>query len=86
MKTSSGEPTQNWDELVERARGQVITTLESRLGITGLREKITWEGINTPLTCEQEQDSTVHHLPNIPTYRPLWLPYIFPLANLHQTH
>jgi len=43
--------TQNWDELVERARKQVIGIMEERLGVTNLREKITWEGVNTPLTC-----------------------------------
>ena len=55
IKTFKGDekaPSQDWDSLVERARQQVIHTMETRLGITGLREKITWEGVNTPLTCE----------------------------------
>jgi hypothetical protein len=38
--------------LVERARHQVIETMETRLGIKGLRGMIAWEGVNTPETCE----------------------------------
>lgn len=41
-----------WDELVERARGQIIEIMEGRLGIRGLREMIVWEGLNTPVTCK----------------------------------
>lgn len=44
--------TQDWNALVERARHQVIETLEKRLKIQGLREMIKWEEVNTPLTCE----------------------------------
>jgi phytoene desaturase (3,4-didehydrolycopene-forming) len=55
MKTSSGG-TQDWPALVEQARQQVIETMEKRLGITGLRDKILWEEVNTPLTCK----STYH--------------------------
>jgi phytoene desaturase (3,4-didehydrolycopene-forming) len=50
--SSPNKETQDWDALVERARGQVIETMEKRLGITDLRSKITWETVNTPLTCE----------------------------------
>jgi phytoene desaturase (3,4-didehydrolycopene-forming) len=49
--SSPNKETQDWDALVERARGQVIETMEKRLGITDLRSKITWETVNTPLTC-----------------------------------
>lgn len=49
--SSPNKETQDWDALVERARGQVIETMEKRLGITNLRSKITWETVNTPLTC-----------------------------------
>jgi phytoene desaturase (3,4-didehydrolycopene-forming) len=53
MKTpSSPETTQDWPALVEQARKQVIETMETRLGIKGLRDRIIWEEVNTPLTCE----------------------------------
>lgn len=42
---------QDWDELVERARKQIIEIVEERLGVKGLREMILWEDVNTPLTC-----------------------------------
>lgn len=50
-------PSQDWDALVDRARSQIIETMEKRLGITDLRSKITWEGTNTPLTCELKSRS-----------------------------
>ena len=43
--------SQDWEALVERAKGQVIETMEARLGVTGLRGMIRWEEVNTPLTC-----------------------------------
>ena len=43
--------SQDWPSLVERARKQVIESMEGRLGIKGLREKIIWEDVNTPVTC-----------------------------------
>ena len=43
--------SQDWPALVERARKQVVEIMEARLGITGLREKVIWEGVNTPITC-----------------------------------
>jgi phytoene desaturase (3,4-didehydrolycopene-forming) len=43
--------SQDWEALVERARGQVIQTMEARLGVRGLRGMIRWEEVNTPLTC-----------------------------------
>lgn len=53
MKTPDGDKrTQDWPALVEKARTQVIGTMETRLGIKGLREKIVWEEVNTPLTCK----------------------------------
>jgi phytoene desaturase (3,4-didehydrolycopene-forming) len=55
LNTPQGDgqkPTQDWDALVNQAREQIIHTMETRLGISGLKEKITWEGINTPVTCE----------------------------------
>jgi phytoene desaturase (3,4-didehydrolycopene-forming) len=52
MKTTSSETSQDWPALVEQARKQVIETMETRLGITGLRERILWEEVNTPLTCK----------------------------------
>lgn len=48
--------SQDWPALVERARQQVIDIMEKRLGIEDLRSHITWEGVNTPLTCK----STLH--------------------------
>lgn len=47
--------SQDWNALVERARSQVIETMETRLGIRGLRDMIAWEGLNTPETCERRQ-------------------------------
>ena len=43
---------QDWDALVDEARGQVIHTMETRSGIKGLKKKIRWESVNTPLTCK----------------------------------
>ena len=43
--------SQDWPALVEKARGQVIETMERRLGVQGLRGMIKWEEVNTPLTC-----------------------------------
>lgn len=43
--------SQDWEALVERAKGQVIETMEARLGVKGLRGMIRWEEVNTPLTC-----------------------------------
>lgn len=50
--TVPDKESQDWPALVERARRQVIECMETRLGITGLREKIVWEEVNTPITCE----------------------------------
>ncbi|ORX38700.1 hypothetical protein BD324DRAFT_599654 [Kockovaella imperatae] len=61
-RKSSGKkpnnPEQNWDELVDRARKQVIEVMQARLGINGLSEMITWEGINTPLTWQSKFNLT----------------------------
>jgi phytoene desaturase (3,4-didehydrolycopene-forming) len=43
---------QDWPGLVERARKQIIEIVEERLGMTGLRDMILWEEVNTPLTCK----------------------------------
>ena len=43
---------QDWPALVERARKQIIDIVEERLKITGLKDMITWEEVNTPLTCK----------------------------------
>ncbi|EIW67392.1 hypothetical protein TREMEDRAFT_34017, partial [Tremella mesenterica DSM 1558] len=53
-----GENTQEWSILVERAKTQVIDVMESRLGISGLREKIIWEEVNTPLTWKDKFNLT----------------------------
>ncbi|GFZ49305.1 Phytoene desaturase [Saitozyma sp. JCM 24511] len=50
--------SQDWDVLVERARHQVIETMETRLGIKGLREMIVWEGVNTPETWKDKFNLT----------------------------
>ena len=50
VKMPNGE-TQDWPTLVNKARDQVIYTMETRLGIKGLKDKILWEEVNTPLTC-----------------------------------
>lgn len=50
VQSPDGE-VQDWPTLVNTARDQVIHTMETRLGIKGLREKIIWEEVNTPLTC-----------------------------------
>lgn len=53
-KTGSGGvdgKSQDWPALVDRARAQIIETMETRLGIKGLKDMIVWEGINTPETC-----------------------------------
>nr|XP_031860064.1 uncharacterized protein CI109_004427 [Kwoniella shandongensis]KAA5527136.1 hypothetical protein CI109_004427 [Kwoniella shandongensis] len=60
---SKGEKTpdtesQDWPALVERARSQVIESMEKRLGIVGLREKIVWEGVNTPQTWKDKFNLT----------------------------
>ncbi|WWC90916.1 uncharacterized protein L201_005854 [Kwoniella dendrophila CBS 6074] len=52
------QDSQDWPALVERARKQVIEVMEGRLGITGLREKIVWEGINTPQTWKEKFNLT----------------------------
>jgi len=44
--------SQDWPALIERARSQIIEILEERLQVTDLRGKITWEDVNTPLSCE----------------------------------
>ena len=44
--------SQDWEALVERARKQVLEVMEQRLGIEGLRGMITWEEVNTPLSCQ----------------------------------
>jgi hypothetical protein len=44
--------SQDWPAMVEKARQQIIGILEERLGITNFRDMITWEDVNTPLTCE----------------------------------
>lgn len=63
--------TQDWPSLVERARKQVIESMESRLGITGLREKITWEEVNTPITCKfsHKSRSSMFRTPDLDVIR-----------------
>ncbi|WVF72604.1 hypothetical protein IAT40_007422 [Kwoniella sp. CBS 6097] len=56
-KTPDAE-SQDWPALVERARTQVIEVMEARLGIKGLREKITWEEVNTPQTWKDKFNLT----------------------------
>ncbi|ORY35350.1 hypothetical protein BCR39DRAFT_508926 [Naematelia encephala] len=59
IRTREGqEESQDWDSLVERARKQVIESMETRLGIKGLREKILWEGVNTPVTWKEKFNLT----------------------------
>ncbi|OCF30664.1 hypothetical protein I316_07712 [Kwoniella heveanensis BCC8398] len=50
--------SQDWPALVERARTQVIQVMEARLGIKGLRGKITWEEVNTPQTWKDKFNLT----------------------------
>jgi len=50
--------SQDWPAMVEQARTQIISTLEKRLGITGLREMIKWEDVNTPLTWKEKFNLT----------------------------
>ncbi|KAK4687942.1 hypothetical protein P7C73_g2172, partial [Tremellales sp. Uapishka_1] len=50
--------SQDWPALVERARAQVIESMETRLGITGLRDKILWEEVNTPITWKEKFNLT----------------------------
>ncbi|WVR07350.1 hypothetical protein IAU60_004391 [Kwoniella sp. DSM 27419] len=57
----SNEPdldSQDWPSLVERARKQVIEVMEARLGMNGLRDKITWEEVNTPQTWKEKFNLT----------------------------
>ena len=76
MKSKDGK-TQDWPALVEQARRQVITTMETRLGITGLREKIVWEEVNTPLTWKEKFNlahgsilGITHDFFNVLSFRP----------------
>lgn len=61
VRTPNGE-VQDWPTLVNKARDQVIYTMESRLGITGLKDKILWEEVNTPLTCKSPFDKVSESL------------------------
>ena len=78
MKNSAdGTKSQNWPALVEQARRQVIETMETRLGITGLREKILWEEVNTPLTWKEKFNlahgsilGITHDFFNVLSFRP----------------
>jgi phytoene desaturase (3,4-didehydrolycopene-forming) len=78
MKSSgSGNKTQDWPALVEQARQQVIETMETRLGITGLRDKIIWEEVNTPLTWKEKFNlahgsilGITHDFFNVLSFRP----------------
>jgi phytoene desaturase (3,4-didehydrolycopene-forming) len=77
MKSSAGNKTQDWPALVEQARRQVIETMETRLGITGLREKILWEEVNTPLTWKEKFNlahgsilGITHDFFNVLSFRP----------------
>jgi phytoene desaturase (3,4-didehydrolycopene-forming) len=76
MKSKDGK-TQDWPALVEQARRQVIKTMETRLGITGLREKIIWEEVNTPLTWKEKFNlahgsilGITHDFFNVLSFRP----------------
>jgi phytoene desaturase len=46
--------TQDWDEMVNRARENVFSRLEKDMGITDLREHIKFEIINTPVTWKEQ--------------------------------
>lgn len=50
--TGMDEKEQDWDILVEKARQTIFDTIEKRTGETGLREAVSHELINTPVTCE----------------------------------
>jgi len=76
MKSQDGK-TQDWPALVEQARRQVIKTMETRLGITGLRERIIWEEVNTPLTWKEKFNlahgsilGITHDFFNVLSFRP----------------
>jgi phytoene desaturase (3,4-didehydrolycopene-forming) len=43
--------SQDWPLMVEKARAQILEILEQRLGVQNLKSMITWEYVNTPLTC-----------------------------------
>nr|XP_019044479.1 hypothetical protein I302_06390 [Kwoniella bestiolae CBS 10118]OCF23409.1 hypothetical protein I302_06390 [Kwoniella bestiolae CBS 10118] len=61
FSNGSKEPdqdSQDWPALVDRARKQVIEIMESRLGIVGLKDKIVWEGVNTPQTWKEKFNLT----------------------------
>jgi hypothetical protein len=42
---------EDWTELVNKARNQVIEIMEARLKITGIKDMIVWEEVNTPVSC-----------------------------------
>jgi phytoene desaturase (3,4-didehydrolycopene-forming) len=42
----------DWIELVAKAKKQVIEVMEGRLGLTGLKDMIVWEEVNTPVSCK----------------------------------
>jgi phytoene desaturase len=46
--------TQDWDEMVNRARENVFSRLEKDMAITDLREHIKFEIINTPVTWKEQ--------------------------------
>nr|XP_019011290.1 uncharacterized protein I206_03387 [Kwoniella pini CBS 10737]OCF50071.1 hypothetical protein I206_03387 [Kwoniella pini CBS 10737] len=55
---SISKQEEDWDALVDRARKQVIEVIEGRLGITGFKDKILWEGVNTPQTWKDKFNLT----------------------------
>lgn len=55
MILERGGEGQNWDALVQRAKGQILEVLEKRLGVKDFEKMIVWEEVNTPLTCKCRQ-------------------------------
>lgn len=43
---------EDWTGLVNKAKNQVIEIMEGRLNITGMKDMIVWEEVNTPVSCE----------------------------------
>ncbi|KAH6697530.1 phytoene dehydrogenase [Plectosphaerella plurivora] len=76
---TSGLPTSetDWKIIVDRARAAVLATISSRTGCASIRDHITNEIVNTPLTWEDKFNldkgailGLSHSVPNVLAFRP----------------
>lgn len=76
---TSGLPTSetDWNTIVDRARAAVLATISSRTGCVSIRDHITNEIVNTPLSWEDKFNldkgsilGLTHSVPNVLAFRP----------------